>query len=235
MIIGVAYQVVPMFQVTETYPDWLTRGLTTWLFLLLVAVSVASRLDEAPARHFTQAGMALGAAGYGLFAAVTIALLLRRKRPRHEPATLFWYTSAGCLLAACALVLLPWDAADSALPLALGTLLLGGFALSVINGMLYQIVPFLLWYHLQRNVPGGCRSVPGVRKIIPEAWGQRQFCLHLAGLAMLLAACHRPELLARPAASMMLASCLALIFNLGYALRLYWRLRGAMPEGALAA
>lgn len=235
MIIGVAYQVVPMFQVTETYPDWLTRGLTTWLFLLLVAVSVASRLDEAPARHFTQAGMALGAAGYGAFAAVTIALLLRRKRPRHEPATLFWYTSVGSLLAACVLAMLPWDAAGTAPPLALGALLLAGFALSVINGMLYQIVPFLLWYHLQRNVPGGCRSVPGVRKIIPETWGQRQFGLHLAALALLLGACQRPDLLARPAAGMMLASCLALIFNLGYALRLYWRLRGAMPEGAVAA
>ncbi|KQV90314.1 permease [Massilia sp. Root351] len=234
-VIGVAYQVVPMFQVTETYPDWLTRGLTTWLFLLLVAVSIASRLDEAPARHFTQAGMALGAAGYGAFAAVTIALLLRRKRPRPEPATLFWYTSVGSLLAACVLVLLPWDTAGAGLPLALGALLLAGFALSVINGMLYQIVPFLLWYHLQSTLPGGCRSVPGVRKIIPEAWAQRQFGLHLAALALLLAACRRPDLLARPAAGMMLASCLALMFNLGYALRLYWRLRGAMPEGALAA
>jgi hypothetical protein len=234
-VVGVAYQVVPMFQVTETYPDWLTRGLSTWLFLLLVAVSIASRLDQAPARHFTQAGMALGAAGYGAFAAVTIALLLRRKRPRPEPSTLFWYTSVGSLLAACVLVLLPWDAADAGLPLALGALLLAGFALSVINGMLYQIVPFLLWYHLQSTLPGGCRSVPGVRKIIPEAWAQRQFGLHLAALALLLAACQRPDLLARPAAGMLLISCLALIFNLGYALRLYWRLRGAMPEGALAA
>lgn len=234
-VIGVAYQVVPMFQVTASYPGWLTRGLSTWLFLLLVAVSIASRLDEAPARHFTQAGVALGAAGYGAFAAVTIALLLRRKRPRHEPATLFWYTSAGSLLAACVLALLPWDAADGALPLTLGALLLAGFALSVINGMLYQIVPFLLWYHLQRTVAGGCRSVPGVRKIIPETWGRRQFGLHLAALALLLAACQRPDLLARPAAGLMLASSLALIFNLGYALRLYWRLRGATPEGALAA
>ena len=234
-VVGVAYQVVPMFQVTETYPDWLTRGLSTWLFLLLVAVSIASRLDQAPARHFTQAGMALGAAGYGAFAAVAIALLLRRKRPRPEPSTLFWYTSVGSLLAACVLGLLPWDAADAGLPLALGALLLAGFALSVINGMLYQIVPFLLWYHLQSTLPGGCRSVPGVRKIIPEAWAQRQFGLHLTALALLLAACQRPDLLARPAAGMMLISCLALIFNLGYALRLYWRLRGAMPEGALAA
>lgn len=235
MVIGVAYQVVPMFQVTETYPDWLTRGLTTWLFLLLVAVSIASRLEETPARHFTQAAMALGAAGYGAFAAVTIALLLHRKRPRSEPAIQFWYASVGSLLAGCLVALLPWEAAEPALPLTLGVLLLAGFGLSVINGMLYQIVPFLLWYHLQTTLPGGCRSVPGVRKIIPEAWAQRQFGLHLAALALLLAACQRPELLARPAAGMMLASCLALAFNLGYALRLYRRLRGAIPDAAQAA
>ena len=38
----------------------------------------------------------------------------------------------------------------------LGVLMIVGFAMSVINGMLYKIVPFLVWFHLQsRRGPSG--------------------------------------------------------------------------------
>ena len=47
-------------------------------------------------------------------------------------------------------------------------LLIAGFAFSAVSGMLYKIVPFLTWYHLQdlRNVSG--RKPPTINQIIPE-------------------------------------------------------------------
>ncbi len=225
LIIGVAYQVVPMFQVTELYPPWMTRGLTTWLFILLAVVSVAGGLADQAALGFARSGMVAGAAGYATFGVVTGILLVRRKRPKPDATTLFWYASIASLLAACVLGALPAAPSATRTPLALGVLLIVGFALSAISGMLYKIVPFLVWYQLQDTVPGGCRSVPGVTAMIPAAWTLRQFYAHAASLALLLAACMRPGLLARPAAVVFCLSVFLLCLNLARVLRLYLQLR----------
>jgi len=225
LVAGVAYQVVPMFQVTALYPGWMTRGFTSSMFILLAVVSVASGLAEHPAQTFARAGVVLGAAGFAAFGAVTGALLLRRKRPKPDVTNLFWYSAIVSLLAACTLGAL--DALDALpeAPLALGVLLVAGFAFSAINGMLYKIVPFLVWYHLQESVEGGCRGVPGVKAMIPVAWTRRQFGMHATALALLLGACVRPDWLARPAAAAFCLSCCLLCANLACALRVYARLR----------
>jgi len=51
-----------------------------------------------------------------------------------------------------------------------------GFAMSLINGMLYKIVPFLVWFHLFRG--GVKRGVPNMKEIIPEQWMWRHLWLH---------------------------------------------------------
>lgn len=225
LIAGVAYQVVPMFQVTALYPDWMTRGLATWMFILLAVVSLASGLADYAARVFTSAGAVMGAAGFAAFGAVTGALLLRRKRPKADTTTLFWYAAIASLLAACVLGALPAAPSATHTPLVLGVLLVAGFAFSAINGMLYKIVPFLVWYHLQDTVEGGCRSVPSVTAMIPAAWTRRQFRAHAAALVLLLGACLRPDLLARPAAAAFCLSCFLLCLNLARVLRIHAQLR----------
>jgi len=51
-----------------------------------------------------------------------------------------------------------------------------GFAMSLMHGMLYKIVPFLVWFHLFR---GGVKSgVPNMKQIIPETWMWRHLRLH---------------------------------------------------------
>ncbi len=51
-----------------------------------------------------------------------------------------------------------------------------GFALSVIHGMLYKIIPFLVWFHLFRG--GIKKGVPNMKQIIPESWMWRHLWLH---------------------------------------------------------
>jgi hypothetical protein len=46
LIIGVSFQVVPMLQITQPYPRWLTRGLTWVLFLGLLLISVATQIES---------------------------------------------------------------------------------------------------------------------------------------------------------------------------------------------
>lgn len=219
LVIGVAFQVVPMFQVTEPYPAWLRRWFSSALFLLLLASSIAATIPQAATLH-TASLLAL-TGGFSAFAAVTLWLLAHRKRPKADTTTLFWRSAMASLLALPVLWLLP--AGEAPRSLAAGVLLIIGFALSTINGMLYKIVPFLTWYHLQDSRMAG-RVVPGVNQIIADAWARRQFLLHLLALLLLLGACYWPAL-CRPAAALLCLSCLMLWWNICTAMRLYGRLR----------
>ncbi len=225
LVIAVAFQVVPMFMLTEPYPSFLTGGYTTILFLLLAAASLSSGLPGA-GLVFHQLCLMLLAAGYALFAGVTLVLLARRKRPKADPTTLYWRVAMASLVAALTLWLWPRAEPSNATPLALGVLLIAGFALSAINGMLYKIVPFLAWYHLQEAMAASGRKLPAVNKIIPERRAHWQFAAHAAALLLLLGACYQPALV-RAAAALMCLACIGLALNLSTAARLRQRTRAS--------
>lgn len=218
LLAGVAYQVVPMFQVTPLYPAAIHARLGVAVFLLLAASSIgaAAGRREAPALQLMPAMLLLA---YGLFAGTTLRLLARRKRPEPDAMTLFWRLSMASLALCCLLWLAPAALAGPGQPLALGVLAIVGFLYSAISGMLYKIVPFLVWHHLQAKAAPGQRA-PGVKHIIPDRRARRQFWLHAAALVLLLAACWFPAQLARAAGVALLASALCLGWNLTGALRI---------------
>jgi hypothetical protein len=150
-----------------------------------------------------------------MFGVVTLVLLARRKRPAPDATTLFWRLSMASLLA-CALA---WYALldETARPLLLGVLFLLGFAGSAVNGMLYKIVPFLLWHHWQEHSFG--RPVPSIRLVIPEARAVAQFRSHALAVALLALATLWPAWLLRPAALALVWSNLFLCLNLLRAVR----------------
>jgi len=100
-------------------------------------------------------------------------------------------------------------------------LLVGGF-MSVITGMLYKIVPFLIWLHLQ-NAGQGRVLAPNMKRILAESAMARQMAAHAASLALLLAAVVRPAWFAWPAGLALLLSNLWLLVNLWRCLQVYRR------------
>lgn len=232
LVIGVAYQVVPMFQVTPSYPQRLSRWLTPAIFALLALCSLASSV-QAPGE--TASGLSwqtlfAGLIGIGLliFGFATLYLQWRRKRPKPDVALYFWRTGMFCLILSVALwaasQLLPKLGANPAMPLMLGMLFLIGFAYSVINGMLYKIVPFLLWYHLQSKVTAR-GIVPNVKIILPDQRAIQQFWLHVTALLLLLAATLWPEWFTRAAAIVFGISSCWLWINLVNACRVHLKIR----------
>jgi hypothetical protein len=219
LIIGIAFQVVPMFQVTEPYPPWLTGSYATILFLLLVAASIAATLPQAGAARAYLLILAVLAGAYALFAVATLWLLAHRKRPVADTTTMYWRCAMASLLAAIVLWLAPAASGGNSQPLAIGVLLIAGVGWSTISGMLYKIVPFLVWFHAQANQAHARRRLPGVNKMIPAKRANAQFALHLLALVLLLAACYRPALV-RPAAAAALLACAGLWCNLLAATRL---------------
>lgn len=186
LIVGVSYQVVPMFQLTPNYPKWLTSGLAPALFIVLLLGLLSPLLEPMPHRVMIVAQSLFWFLA-GCYAVVTLRLQSKRRRRVADATLSFFRLGMMALLCAAvfALAALLFPAIDH-----LGTLsavlFMLGFAMSLIHGMLYKIVPFLVWFHLFRG--GVKRGVPNMKEIIPEAWMWRHLWLHLSTLLAALCA-----------------------------------------------
>lgn len=221
LITGVAFQVVPMFQLTPAYPAAMTRWLAVMFFLILLALPLST--------IFPVLRLPLGLAmsgGLAWFAVTTLRQQGQRRRKLPDVTLSFWRGGMVCLLLAIALWLagqfLP-HGGHGKYELLLGVLIIIGFAMSLVNGMLYKIVPFLAWFHLQSRRKPGEPVAPNVKQILPEIRTRRQMWLHFTALVSLLAAVLQPAPLLYPAAVLLGASSLWLWLNLFSAWRIYQR------------
>ena len=187
LIVGVSYQVVPMFQLTPNYPEWLSASLTPALFATLLLFMAANLLEAMPLRHLAEALFWLLATGYAL---ITLRLQSQRRRRVSDATLSFFRLGMVSLLCAALFALLAVFSPDQEIfrVLSVVTFMLG-FALSVIHGMLYKIIPFLVWFHLFRG--GIKKGVPNMKEIIPESWMWRHLWLHIVTLLAVLLATFR--------------------------------------------
>ncbi|MDI6745688.1 MAG: hypothetical protein QMD17_00955 [Rhodocyclaceae bacterium] len=231
LLAGVAYFVVPMFQLTPAYPGWLARGVPLLLLALLLVWSLLPFGYPDGVRQFV---LLSGLGTAGLFAGMTLYLQGRRRRKVSDTNLLFFRTAmlslVALLFSALLFVALPDLGNDPRAPVWLGMLAVVGVFVTSINGMLYKIVPFLNWLHLQRLC--GLNSLPPtMNQMIPERIMRRQFYLHLTALACLLVAVWLP-ILARPAGLIFALACAWLGVNLVSALRVYLRFRNRIRAAA---
>ncbi len=226
LLITVAYAVVPMFQLTPAYPPALVRCLTVVVTAGL-AIWAGSDLLNMPSLSLI--GALAVASGLALFAAITLWLQHRRKRkPGLEVTLWFWRCAMLSLLAAVALwvagLIFPLLRQSPIYPLLLGLLMIQGFLISAVNGMLYKIIPFLTWLHLSIKVTEhrlSRRLIPNIRKLLPDDRTPIQFWLHLLMLLLMLAALWRPGWFLVPAGMVFAASNLLLWLNLVAVLKIY--------------
>jgi len=218
LLAAVSYVVVPMFQLTPPYrtrPSW-------WLPRLLLAICLLWALavvgETGWGARLAEAALALLG---GAFAWATLHLQRQRRRARVDAPTLYWRWGLVFALLALAMSLAAsavpaWAEWSGWAPL-FGILLAFGGFVSLIAGMLYRIVPFLAWMHLQ---PGGV--TPSIGKILPEPSMRPQMWLHFCTVGLLAAACWLPDWLARPAGLALLLDGLWLFANLLTATRAYY-------------
>ncbi|UUZ53728.1 hypothetical protein LP419_34685 [Massilia sp. H-1] len=143
LVLCVAFQVIPMFQSSRLYPAPVAR----WSALLLCAALLAWSVVRIVAPEQAGVAAAVLAAILCAWAALSAWLLARPQRKVVDATTLYWRLALASLAAGALLSLLLRPA--ETLSLLTGIVFVAGFAMGVVNGMLYKIVPFLLWYHLQ--------------------------------------------------------------------------------------
>lgn len=226
LVIGVSYQVVPMFQVTTEYPRRLRRALP-WLILALLVLWSLAVLHWPAVRILP--GLGLGAAFFW-FALKTWHLQQQRLRRLPDATVAFWQVGLVSMLAAVLL----WLAQDllpvawtPALATAWGVLVILGGGVSLVSGMLYKIVPFLVWLHLNNRMQALGRwqgSIPTMKQVIAERNTRYHLWLHGAALSLWLLAAFLPTLGFYPAAVVLLAACALQGWNLYGALGRYRRI-----------
>ena len=215
LLAAVAYVVVPMFQITPAYPGRFERWFSIAALAIVGAWSVVEYLSLSVASFLIGLAVVIIVA---TFAVVTLKLQRGSKRARFDANQHCWRVAMLSALAAGAVWLLamrvPALGEWTGWPLLCGVLLLFGGFMTVIVGMLYKIVPFLIWLHLQN---AGARRVlaPNMKKIIAERDMDRQVRAHFLACALALAAVFWPAGFVYPAG-------LALVLANGWLMHNLW-------------
>lgn len=231
LIVGVAYVVVPMFQLTPAYVKKVSASLVPALFSLLLAWSLVQAIGSTLGIALIGSALALT---LGVFASVTLALQAKSRRAENDTTFLYWRLGMlATLLATAAWAGLSWVDYVVALTgepggfgdvmpqivIGLGALVILGVLVSVISGMLYKILPFLCWLHLQQvGMANGIFKTPHMGVFLAERRMRVQFFCHNATLLLLLAGFGLPPLLGLAGGAMIVSFAL-LAANLLSALR----------------
>jgi hypothetical protein len=221
-----------MFQLTRPFPPWFTNWFGFVLLVLLVGWSAQLVVD---AVWWTLAIALPLLLILSTYAATTLWLQFTRRRKIHDATSLYFRVAMLSILAfavsAAAFLLCPEIGADPRSVVWLGVLVLVGVFVSALSGMMYKIVPFLNWLHLQR-LGAPISAVPNMKKMIPAEAMTGQLRAHVLALLLLLAAIWLPGL-TRIAGLALAASCAWLGWNLLGAVRRYQAFRDQIRADAL--
>ncbi|MBI3992302.1 MAG: hypothetical protein HY342_03440 [Candidatus Lambdaproteobacteria bacterium] len=179
LITGVGYALIPMFYLSTPFP----RGIA-WLVLAcqgLMLLTGPLLAWVAPSRWWHLLPLGLAALAVTVFTGMVWRMLHARRRRISDATLRFW--QVGMLALPLALAALAVHVLGQ-LPrwsLVFGTLYLLGFAGAAINGMLYKIVPFLVWLH-RFSRHAGSAEMPLLKDIIAPRhmqWQWRAYALML--------------------------------------------------------
>jgi len=232
LVAAVAFRVVPMFQKTPPYPAWLENRLIRTLLLALCLWTIGqvgvTLQNETYWGSILSIGKLLVGASLLVFAITTLYLQL--KRDKREWNITVWYWRFGLLSLITGIGVTYWAWWNS--PDVSGSWLAGGavliflgFPISVINGMLYKIIPFLVWLHLTMTAQAtgkSRREVPGVKNIIAAKLTIIQFVFHCIAILLLTLLVLSPMNWLLWAAGLSLAASFVILeWNVVSAIRLY--------------
>ncbi len=176
LISAITFQVVPMFWVASDFIQTEQKIIIigTIFLLMLATINLFTNYNIYVYYKFLMSGLLF------YFVYITINKLKCRRRKLQDYTVSFYFTSMIFL----ALGTIYWLALEfielSLLPF--GVLVGIGFVISLMNGMLYKIVPFLTWFHLNSK---GKFNIPTMRDMIPSKLVKIQFYMHIISVVLL--------------------------------------------------
>ena len=219
LIIGVSYQVIPMFYVADSYPELYTKYAIKVMFILLIGLGFALVINNSALSLLFKVFIALMLADYAI---TTIGLLLKRKRKIVDTTTYYWYFAMLMLLTSIVASVANEWLNISQLNTLVVVVFIYGFAMSVITGMMYKIVPFLVWFHLTNE---GYMNMPTMNELIGKKLTTIQFILHVLTLLSMVAFVFNSSF-QMAAGLLMVSSNALLLINLAKGSKIYFTKQG---------
>ncbi len=226
LIIGVAFQVLPMFYVAPKFKQfckkrvvWLiSTGLMLWLFFSIFyeEYAIVAKIWIA---LFVWA-----------FATTVWLKLSRRKRPISDVTV--WYWRAASVFLTLGSFLWIFDEYFKHEYIVMVAILIGGgFILSIMIGMMYKIIPFLVWFHLNGM---GYMSIPTMNEMIDKNLSRLQFILFIGSLVGFIFAFYYGWMLRVSAVSFIL-SMIILEYNMVEPMLIYRKTKKTKPDFDMSA
>ncbi|WP_321779084.1 hypothetical protein [Sulfurimonas sp.] len=225
LIIGVTFQVLPMFYVAPKFKQFCKRKVV-WLISVGLFIWLITSLVYEP---LTIIGKAWIATFFWAFSTTVWLKLSRRKRPISD-VTVWYWRSASVLLTLGAFLWI-FDEYFRHEYIVMVSILLGGFILSIMMGMLYKIIPFLVWFHLNAK---GYMTIPTMNEMINKTLGRIQFILFIASLVGFVVTFYIPILLKISAVSF-IVSMMILQYNVIAPMLIYKKIIKTKPDFDMSA
>ena len=176
IIMGVSFQVIPMFYVALDFPKFVQNKIPLILFFLLLLSSLIF--------YFKVDFLVLKLLFVSLimtFSFYALKSLNNRRRPVFDVTLWYWKFS----LSALGLSMIIWLFNIFESNYILAIVFAFGFLYSLLQGMAYKIIPFLSWFHLNSK---GYFKLPTIREFIEERYIKLHFFFHILSLVFFVAA-----------------------------------------------
>ena len=226
LIIGVSFQVLPMFYVAPHFKNFcknyvvylISLGLFLWLILNIFA------------EEYALIGKFLVALFFLAFATTVWKKLNERKRPIVDVT--IWYWRASSIFLSLGTFLWIFDEFFKYEYIVMVAILIGGgFIFSIIIGMLYKIVPFLVWFHLNAK---GYMSIPTITQMIDKRLAKIQFLFFISALIGFIFSFYIPTIF-EPSIISFIISMVLLEYNILVPVRLYIKIIKTKPDFDMSA
>jgi len=220
LIIGVSFHVLPMFYVAPRFKQFCKKKVVWLISIGLVLWLILNIYD-----YYPVLAKVWIANFFWAFATTVWLKLNKRRRPISDVTVYYWRASAIFMTIGT----FSWainefynDEFVSMVSILIG----GGFVLSIMIGMLYKIVPFLVWFHLNSK---GYMSIPTMNEMINKKLGYIQFWLYMISLIGFMFSYYSPEILPFFASTFIL-SMLILEYNIISPVLIYMRIIKTKPD-----
>lgn len=227
LIIAVSFQVIPMFHVAPSFPQIIRRYLIPVIFTLLIVFIFLPSL-ALPLLMISQ----------GIFAICLLLTIAKRKRKVADTSIRYWQLGAVSLVVINTLYFIPSDIWSLYCVQEQGFVLTAIFVyfylLSIIQGMLLKILPFLSYTHLQQACLtnfSAMQYIPHMHEFMNKKQASWLYYLHLfSGLSLLLVLV-QPVYYQGFATLLVIESC-GLLFLMPKTIRLYYITQHKMKTAA---
>lgn len=209
LIMGISFQVIPMFYVAKDFPKFIQNKVPIFIFALIIAFCLFFffGLDIYVLKLFLAVLLIL-------FSFYALNSLSNRRRPVFDVTLWYWKLSLYFFIFA----MLNWLFVPQDSPFLISIMFAFGFLYSLLQGMVYKIIPFLSWFHLSSK---GHFTIPTMREMISEDMIKIHFFLHCTSLLFFLITPFLSNLFLLIGAGFFIASNILFFINCFLAIRKY--------------